>query len=400
MQCPACGIVFSNGPDRCPRCKTSLNTSRKPQFSNSIQTVKPEKTPVADNATAAIPVAKKRSTLIEFPRVARETRPQWRIELSEKVREIREKRSREAAREAEEAARLRKQEAEAQQVAPLGLVSSEAAEMNPIVVAALRRIERAHKSAHQATTVTRSSGGVATAAARAPSVQVRPKVKVSQEVATAPKPAPSKPKESVEQTAERNLVVVPSNTAPSPQKITPKPRHVSETVVDDDAILRLELEALRKLEAESKYDDHASASARLVAGTLDLFVVAFAASPFAAIIELNYSDWSEPWVLGSMAVITVTVMFFYLACAVTLAGRTWGMSLISLQTVDADTGCVPTFAQAATRAALYIFSLCTLGTAVLYALIDPEGRSLPDRLSGTVVIHEQPASSCFPNSRH
>ena len=49
----------------------------------------------------------KRSTLIEFPGVSRNSMPEWRKELSERVREVQEKRAREAAHEAAEAERNR-----------------------------------------------------------------------------------------------------------------------------------------------------------------------------------------------------------------------------------------------------------------------------------------------------
>src|SRR5690349_25123988 len=47
----------------------------------------------------------RRSTLIEFPGVSRNALPEWRKELSERVREVQERRAREAAREAAEVER-------------------------------------------------------------------------------------------------------------------------------------------------------------------------------------------------------------------------------------------------------------------------------------------------------
>ena len=49
----------------------------------------------------------RKSTLIEFPGVSRHAMPEWRKELSERVREVQEKRAREAAREAAEVERQR-----------------------------------------------------------------------------------------------------------------------------------------------------------------------------------------------------------------------------------------------------------------------------------------------------
>jgi hypothetical protein len=76
------------------------------------------------------------TSLIEFPGVNRSVMPEWRKELGERVREVQERRAREATIEAGE---------ESKSVPILELLpQAEASPMNPLVVAALRRIERAH----------------------------------------------------------------------------------------------------------------------------------------------------------------------------------------------------------------------------------------------------------------
>ncbi|HYG08941.1 MAG TPA: hypothetical protein VD835_03095, partial [Pyrinomonadaceae bacterium] len=115
----------------------------------------------AKGASAAAATAT--STLIEFPGVP--PKPQWRKELSERVREIQQRRALEAAREAEASApqndghissgisddptadMLSGANAEAS-APPLGLVPPppDAPQPNPLVVAALKRIERARQS--------------------------------------------------------------------------------------------------------------------------------------------------------------------------------------------------------------------------------------------------------------
>jgi uncharacterized RDD family membrane protein YckC len=81
-------------------------------------------------------------------------------------------------------------------------------------------------------------------------------------------------------------------------------------------------------------------------------------------------------------------MFLYLTASTALAGRTWGMSLVSLRAVDADTGLPPTTKQSVARAILYVVSLIALGLGIIYALFDAEGRAVHDHLSGTAVIRE------------
>src|SRR5215813_12345620 len=107
----------------------------------------------------------KKSTLIEFPGVSRNSMPEWRKELSERVREVQEKRAREAAREAAEAERQRVEAAVNPPQLEL-LPPTPMPAMNPLVVAALKRIERAHQPAPAETRQPRTA--LATAVAYAP----------------------------------------------------------------------------------------------------------------------------------------------------------------------------------------------------------------------------------------
>src|SRR5215218_975608 len=109
--------------------------------------------------------AEKRSTLIEFPGVSRNSVPEWRKELSERVREIQEKRARDAAREAAEAERKRIETAITPPQLEL-LPPTPMPAMNPLVAAALKRIERAHQTAPTENRQSRTT--LATAVAYAP----------------------------------------------------------------------------------------------------------------------------------------------------------------------------------------------------------------------------------------
>src|SRR5690349_23871753 len=90
--------------------------------------------------------AEKKSTLIEFPGVSRHSLPEWRKELSERVREVQERRARQAAREEAEAERRRLEVAINPPQLEL-LPPAQMPAMNPLVAAALKRIERAHQTA-------------------------------------------------------------------------------------------------------------------------------------------------------------------------------------------------------------------------------------------------------------
>ncbi|HEX8117890.1 MAG TPA: hypothetical protein VF521_11510, partial [Pyrinomonadaceae bacterium] len=122
------------------------------------------------NVTTRTSQTQNNSTLIEFPGV---NRPAWRRELSERFREIQQKRALESKSappaedgqtrttldDARASAKSRAAESASKQ---LGLVPPpDAPELNPLVAAALKRIERARANA----SATRSGRGQAAAAA-------------------------------------------------------------------------------------------------------------------------------------------------------------------------------------------------------------------------------------------
>jgi hypothetical protein len=181
MQCPSCRAVYSNGLEICPRCKTpaaksSLEIQPAEMSTQPAENAMPlgeasSEQPMAASADAASADATSEiaasvpsgSTLIEFPGVSR-NKPQWRKDLSERVREIQERRAREGTRESHAAVAQQQRHAEQQHATQLGLVPQpDAPAVNPIVAAALKRLERAR----QPVTRSRSTmGGAATAVAR------------------------------------------------------------------------------------------------------------------------------------------------------------------------------------------------------------------------------------------
>jgi uncharacterized RDD family membrane protein YckC len=371
MQCPACRAVYSNGLGLCPRCKTPASvteTDIKPEISASTEAATASGTVDAAHTGQAAASA---STLIEFP--GARSMPQWRKQLSERVREIQERRAREAAREVEEVAPA--------PLAPPTVVEAgapPAQEMNPLVVAALRRIERARQP-QSMPPVSRSRGGAAVARVAEEQYQeeINPALLASltqSEQALVTKPA--------EAARERTLVVVPAPLKQEPS-VKPEPKRDVEMLLNDTALTELETES-----AYEYADDRAPVIARLTASAIDFLVVAFASSPFAAVIELTNGNWSDPRVAGSMGAIVLVVMFLYLTASTALAGRTWGMSLLSLRAVDADTGLQPTTKQSIVRALLYMVSLAAFGLGILYALFDAEGRTAHDYFSSTAVVQE------------
>jgi uncharacterized RDD family membrane protein YckC len=404
------------------------------------------------------------STLLEFPGVNR-NRPAWRKELSERFREIQQRRARESDSEGEEptrraasaqtfstpedaraAAAARASESASKQ---LGLVPPSAEpEPNPIVAAALRRVERARASTQAQSVGRHGSGRAQTAAARVveeqpeqieetvpvpqppPLVVVQPKQPVKAEsLKTEPQQEPVKTepaaarvsveepklptraasaravtKEEPAAVAEpvKKSEVVRAKTEVSPvaspqpmaaavadsQDAMKQPRHIAG-VLDEFWLERQGIELLPKVaEKELTYDDRAPRLRRMTAAFVDLLAVALLAAPFAAAIELTISNWGDQRVWSSMALIAALVMFLYHTCSVALAGRTLGMKLCGLQAVDAHKACVPTTGQCMRRAFFYMLSLATAGLGILYSLFDAEGRTAHDILSGTVVVRK------------
>jgi uncharacterized RDD family membrane protein YckC len=224
------------------------------------------------NATTSTTQGAAGSTLIEFPGVNR-NRPAWRKELSERFREIQQRRAREAALEEEhelicaperaEATPEAKPSDEARASAQLGLVPTpDEPEVNPIVAAALRRIERARSQEH-APHVTHGGShrthGPATAAARVYDeqpetlVEDAPAKHAETQAAPAPKRSSQRadaPAPEVEQPRTTPLAVVPPSRqavaeakAAQVETITPavewKAAHVESETPAAEATLRV-----------------------------------------------------------------------------------------------------------------------------------------------------------------
>jgi uncharacterized RDD family membrane protein YckC len=179
------------------------------------------------------------STLIEFPGVNR-NRPAWRKELSERFREIQQRRARESDSDGEELPRRApsSQTFSAPEETPAAKKAAESAtkqlglvpppdepEPNPIVAAALARIERARASA-QAQTVARGGSGRAQAAA------ARVVEEQAEQLAEAALPTPQQPP----------LVVVQPKQAPkpepTPQASEPEPAAARVEVEEPEAPAR------------------------------------------------------------------------------------------------------------------------------------------------------------------
>jgi uncharacterized RDD family membrane protein YckC len=326
----------------------------------------------------------KKSTLIEFPGVSRNSMPEWRKELSEKVREVQEKRAREAAREAAEAERQRVEAAINPPQLEL-LPPTQMPAMNPLVAAALKRIERAHQTAPSESRQPQTT--LATAVAYAPE---REDNDVTETVPSSPQLAfEEQAIQEIESvvSAEKahHLSVVPVSEPVAPTIETPKtPKRLIKDDPNDPALNYLD-SISRNLCVDDLNRRSASASRRLVGAVIDLVFCALLTAPIAAAMYLTGSSPQDPRAIGVLAGSLVVVTFFYLTLMTALTGRTWAMRLLKLRVIDTKTGLIPTGGQSIGRSFFYLMSLATvLGT--LSALVSREGYTIHDRFTRTAVI--------------
>jgi uncharacterized RDD family membrane protein YckC len=330
----------------------------------------------------------KRSTLIEFPGVSRNSIPEWRKELSERVREVQEKRAREAAQEAAEAERNRVEAAinppqlELPQLELLPPAPMPA--MNPLVAAALKRIERAHQPAPAEHRQPRTN--LATAVAYAPEREdndMSDTVPSTPELAFEPEVPAVEPVVTVEKA--HHLAVVPVSEPVEEPK--PEPPKAPKRLIRDDNDPALNyLDSISKtLCVDELSHRNASAFRRIVGAVLDLIFCALVSSPIAGAMYLTGSNLRDPQVIYVLAGSWIVVTFLYLTLLTALTGRTWAMRLLSLRVIDTKTGLIPTGGQSIGRSFFYLMSLATV-LGVFFALISREGYTVHDRFTRTAVV--------------
>jgi uncharacterized RDD family membrane protein YckC len=319
------------------------------------------------------------SSLIAFPGTARSTVPEWRKELGERVREVQERRAREAALEGEQVV----VEADVTLAPQLELLpQAELPPVNPIVAAALQRIERAYARPQY-------SGNVAVATLQ--DYETRPEVslEVTPPATEFNGPALVEEETKVNETPPppekvHNLAVVPAAPAPEEMLATPKPKRLIRD--DNDPALNYLDSLPTTVGVDVARHQSAPIGSRIVSGFVDLFVICLLASPVLALVQFNEPDWLAPRTIAFVAGAFVVVGFLYLTISTALTGRTFGMRLLSLRVVDARTGLIPTGGQSAKRALLYILSLAPAGIALMYTFIDRERQTPHDRFSRTAVV--------------
>lgn len=348
--------------------------------------------PIAMKATGDSPTSpqERKSTLIEFPGVSRNSLPEWRKEISERVREVQERRAREAAREAAEAERQRAAEVSNPPQLEL-LPRTETPAMNPLVAAALKRIERAHQSASVEARPPRTS--LATAVAYAPEREENPMhetdpptIQLEFEAAAVellePEPAVEKTHLAIVPPPIEAPIELPVEAVVAKAEPVQPPRRL---IVENDPSLDYLDSIRRSVRVDDIENRSASAFRRVVSAVLDLIFCALLTAPIAGALYLAGGSAHDPRAIGVLSGCLIVVTFLYLTLTTALTGRTWGMRLLSLRVIDTKTGLIPTGGQSIGRSFFYLFSLATV-VGILFALVSREGYTAHDRFTRTAVV--------------
>jgi uncharacterized RDD family membrane protein YckC len=320
------------------------------------------------NSNAATTQSANSSTLIEFPGRSRH-RPAWRKELSERFREIQQRRAREAVLEGESSPHAGQHNSEISAAhteqgtttKQLGLVPQpDEPEMNPIVVNALKRIERARNSAapHMTHASATRSHGPATAAARvveeqaeyvgepAPAQALRPAQSPQPQAAGAAAQAKrtparaDRPEAEGEQARASSLVVVlpkqPSQSEPETEKPAPSEAPATKSAAATEARAS-SVSAKPEPSAESATQAEASAQAetskpqpRHIAGVIDEFWLerqGIELLPKVSDQEVTYDDRApraKRLAAASFDLFVVALLCAPFAAAIELTMGNWG----------------------------------------------------------------------------
>lgn len=102
--------------------------------------------------------------------------------------------------------------------------------------------------------------------------------------------------------------------------------------------------------------------------------------------QLLYFGARHPPVFVSTGVLCLGTAFVYLTLCEAMGGRTLGDRVAGLRSIDPRSGRPPALGRAAARSAFAIAGTLAFLAGPLWALFDPRGQALHDRLAGTVTV--------------
>ncbi|MBK7996917.1 MAG: RDD family protein [Blastocatellia bacterium] len=129
-------------------------------------------------------------------------------------------------------------------------------------------------------------------------------------------------------------------------------------------------------------------SQRLIAATIDLFIILLVSAMFWATsytLGVDFSDQRIIYILSGTSFFTGLI---YLTMMVFVAARTFGMMFVGTRVVNSNTFESPSFIQSLLRAASYFVSVALVGLGFVWMFLDPEQRTLHDIVSSTLVVRD------------
>lgn len=364
--------------------------------------------------------------------------PDWRAELSAKVRQVKERRNLQEARgrlQAEiEAAAQRYQQAgvtttTAQSAnnyvsapAPENLIEAEGdRHPNPIIDAALRRARRASEMAVKKQPIISGAAAPKMPPQVQSNIKTKPATAQTQIVEAQPcaaAPALSLAIEIETAAAAQAETVVEANELLTETVIPPaeQPAATITPVVEPPAVVKAPDEGLDSIERsrdnqpvrvikendsgpnyldeliviaeQNLCNDHARVVQRMVATVIDVGIMVLATLPYWAISYYVGGNFLDKRVLIMLASATLSICLLYLVLSVALAARTFGMMFVGIRVINTVTGAPPSLFQAIMRGFGYALALATAGLGFLIMFIDRERRGLHDFVSGTTVVRD------------
>lgn len=384
MKCEKCEKELAGGAVICRACG----------FNNALQRVGGwrARRELSGEGRASRPATRraKDATLIPFPispskapapETAHDTVgvfPPWRDQLSEKLRQIRERRNLESGELAG---------------------SPPAPERNPIVEAAVNRLRNATQSAPSGPSRSLRQGAQATA--HAIDYEEAPEPVVKSKLAPLPRheSTPHASSIGVGAAPAKNLTSLPDWGEAQTMGPAMKPASIISPAATSEpegqtgslrATSRPQPADPATLPGASKFTTRGSAPllARAAASVIDLEIIAFSYLPFFTAYTILNAELSRGslYVLGGIA---AGITFIYHLLTVATAGRTCGMAALKLRVVDAASESFPpTLAQAFGRALGGTVSMILFPFNLLVIWLSLDRYSLSDFLSGTVIVRQ------------